>query len=106
MDKLPNGYHLPRPSEGGLYRERFCGGGGRKSFGLVYGGGLSTVCGGLIGSSKFCLKHTSCGVASHSKKFDWDGTSFYVKENETRAFSKPTSSAKCWTPLRSRRSLK
>ncbi len=35
------------------------------------------------------MKPSNCGVASHSKKIDWDESTFYLKENETRAFSKP-----------------
>jgi len=35
------------------------------------------------------LKPSSCGVAAHTKKIELDTELFYVKENETRAFSKP-----------------
>jgi len=66
------------------------GGGGRKTLSLVYGGRLSELCCGVIGTSKFCLKLAICGVAAHSKKFEWDSNHFYLKENETRAFIKPT----------------
>ena len=65
------------------------GGGNRKVFSLVFGGELPAFCCGVIGTSKFCLKGASCGVASHSKKFDWDPMGFDLKENESRAFSKP-----------------
>ena len=57
-------------------------------------GGSNSFCLGMIGASKFCIKiceenQTGCGVAAHAKKFSPLGNTFYMKENETRAFIKP-----------------
>jgi hypothetical protein len=72
------------------------GGGGRKGFALftTEDGESSSLCLGMIGASKFCIKvceenQISCGIAAHAKKFSPLGNTFYLKENETRAFIKP-----------------
>jgi len=70
------------------------GGGDRKSFALLHGGRVLDLCCGVIGTSKFCLKTTaSCEVLAHAKKFEPDAFTFYLKENEHRAFFKPSFSA-------------
>jgi hypothetical protein len=69
------------------------GDGERKTFSLLYGGNTEDICGGFIGatgSSKFCTRSGGCGIQAHSRKFEIDGDSFYLKENETRAFISPS----------------
>jgi hypothetical protein len=61
---------------------------------LLYGGHADRLCLGFIGTSKFCLREgESCGVLSHSKKFEVDHSQLYLKENENRAFIKPSFAA-------------
>jgi len=60
-------------------------------FSLLYGGHAGILCRGLIGTSKFCLKVASnCGAQSHTKKFDVEPSTFYLKEIENRAFINPS----------------
>jgi hypothetical protein len=80
------------------------GGGGRKSVSLFFGGHVGEVCSGTIGKSKFCIKPGTgdtliappdgCQVQAHgTHKFPVDKDSFYVKENDAKAFMKPVFSA-------------
>jgi hypothetical protein len=67
------------------------GGGDRKVFLLLYGGHAGNLCCGVIGTSKFCLcLTTACGVIAHAKKFEIASTHISLKENENRAFIKPS----------------
>jgi hypothetical protein len=69
------------------------GGGDRKTFALLYGGDAGRLCCGFIGSmsnSKFCIRAAPCGVAAHARKFEIDPVTFYLKENESRAFVNPS----------------
>jgi hypothetical protein len=67
------------------------GGGDCKLFALLHGGRVDSLCCGVIGTSKFCLRPSSlCGVLAHSKKYEVDASSLYLKENEHRAFIKPS----------------
>jgi hypothetical protein len=77
------------------------GGGGKKSFFLFSETTKSpSYCMGMIGRSKFCLKMRgekgkedqvdACVVQAHeTNKFQPEPGSFYLKENETRAFIQP-----------------
>jgi hypothetical protein len=58
----------------------------------LFGGDAGRLCCGLIGStgsSKFCLRTAPSGIAVHSRKFEADPDTFYLKENKTRAFVNP-----------------
>jgi hypothetical protein len=59
-------------------------------YSVIWGKDLVDLCCGVIGTSKFCLKPSPCGVAAHMKKVEVDANLFYVKENKSRAFLKPT----------------
>jgi hypothetical protein len=57
----------------------------------------------MIGSSKFCLKlcgtGASCGVQAHEgKKFQVEASTFYLKENDSRAFIQPCFSTPALSP--------
>jgi hypothetical protein len=76
------------------------GGGGRKAVSLFFGGHVASVCAGMIGKSKFCIKASVqdatnllgdiCVVQAHgTHKFPVDTNSFYVKETDTKAYMKP-----------------
>jgi hypothetical protein len=84
------------------------GGGGRKAVSLFFGGHVASVCAGMIGKSKFCIKAglqddstllgESCVVQAHgTHKFPVDKTSFYVKETDAKAFMKPVFTAPALT---------
>jgi hypothetical protein len=68
---------------------------GRKSFALFSSSSKEGLCLELIASSKFCLKgcdahEKGCGVQAHaSKKILPEVDSFYLKENDGHAFTKP-----------------
>jgi len=70
------------------------GGGTKKAFALASCSDRNVICGGQIGSSKFCLKPKAgpgyCDAASHVKvPFEFPPKSLYVKENEIRAWCEP-----------------
>jgi hypothetical protein len=68
-------------------------GGDRKTFTLLHGGDTDRLCCGFIGSqsnAKFCIRAAPCGIAAHARKFEVAPSSFYLKENETRAFVNPS----------------
>jgi len=70
------------------------GGGPKKTFALVRCSDHHALCGGQIGTAKFCLKPKSgpgsCDAASHVKvPFEFPPHSLYIKENEIRAWCDP-----------------
>jgi hypothetical protein len=79
------------------------GGGAKKTFALVSCSDRGIICGGQIGTAKFCLKPKtgfgSCDAASHVKSpFEFPAKSLYLKENEIRAWCEPRFDASFLSP--------